>query len=74
MFERGVELAIGNELARQPDAFAEMHEVRRGIDVHLLARRFEHGAKIGNGRAFAVGPGHMDDGRQPILRTAEIIQ
>ena len=63
-----------DDLAAHTAALFEVNQMRRGIDMHLLARRFEHGAKISNGRALAIRSGHVDDGRQPILRTSEIIQ
>ena len=39
--------------------------------MNPLARRFEQGAQIGDGRALAVGAGDMDHRRQPILRIAQ---
>ncbi len=55
----------------QPDSFVEAHEMRRGIDVHAQPGRFEDRAHERDGRAFAVGAGDMDHGRQPPLRMVE---
>ena len=67
----GPRLAVG---AGQLDALVEAHQMRRGVDVHALARRLQHGLEVGRGRALAVGAGDVDDGRQAILRVAELGQ
>ena len=76
--ERPVEPAdqarIVHQLPRQPDAFVEAHQMRRGKHVHGQSGRFGHRAHEGAGGPFAVGPRHMDDRRQPVLRTAQCIE
>ena len=67
----GACLAVG---AGELDALAEAHQMRRGVDVHALARRLQHGLEIGDGRALAVGAGDVDDGRQAVLGVAELAQ
>ncbi len=52
---------------RKPKPLVEAHQMRRGIDMHVLARRFQHRAHEGDGGAFAIGAGNMDDRRQPAL-------
>ena len=49
------------------DALVEAHQMGRGVDMHALARRLQHGAQIGDDRALAVGAGDMDDRRQAAL-------
>ncbi len=49
-------------LGAEPDALVEPHEMRRGVDVHGQACRFEHSAHEGDRGALAVGSGDMDDG------------
>ena len=58
----------------KPDALVEAHEMRRRVDVHLVAGRFERGAQECDGRAFAVRAGDMDHRRQLVLRPAETLQ
>ncbi len=53
------------------EALVEPDQIGRGVDMHALAGRFEDGADEGDGRALAVGPGHMDHRRQMPLRMAE---
>ena len=67
----GACLAVG---AGQLDALVEAHQMRRGVDVHALARRLQHGLEVGDGRALAVGAGDVDDGRQAGFRVAELGQ
>ena len=42
--------------------------------MHAVARRLQHRAHEGDGRALAVGAGDMDDRRQPPLRMAERVE
>ena len=69
---------VADELAaaRRADAKAlvEAHEMRRGVDVNALARRLQHGAHEGDGRALAVGAGDMDDRRHLPLRMVELVE
>ena len=74
--ERGGELGVATRArpppgAAEAEALVEAHEMRRGIDMHALAGRFEHRAHERDGRALAVGAGDMDDRRQFPLRMAE---
>ncbi len=66
-----VQMFVGNQRARQTDALVETHQMRRGIGMHLQTRRLGNGADQGNGRSLAVGPRHMDDRRQSVLRMAQ---
>ena len=61
--------------ARRADAHAlvEAHEMGRGVDVHRLAGRLQHGAQEGGGGALAVGAGDVDDRRQAQVGTAELV-
>src|SRR5581483_7704854 len=58
-------------LGAEADAFVEGDEVRRGVDVDALPRRFEHSAQERGGRALAVGAGDVDDRRQALFGGAE---
>ena len=73
--ERRGELVIADQPAAVllPDAkpLVEAHQIRRCIDMHALARRFEDGARKCDGRALAVGAGDVDRRRQPPLRMIE---
>ena len=42
--------------------------------MDALARRLQHRAQEGDGRALAVGAGDMDHRRQPVLRVAEALE
>src|SRR5688572_6906322 len=44
--------------------------MRRSVDVHAAAGRFEHGAQIGDDRALAVGAGNMHHRWQLLLGVA----
>ena len=48
------------------------HQMRRDVDMHAQPLRFQHGAAEGAGRALAVRARDMDDGRQFLLRVAQI--
>src|SRR5262249_22706982 len=56
-----------------PDAKAlvEANEIGRRVNVHTLARRFEDRPHEGDGRAFAVGAGDVNERRQPPFRMIE---
>ena len=58
-------------LRAEPEALVEAHQMRRGVDVHALAGRFQDRAHEGDGRALAVGAGDMDHRRQFALGMAE---
>ena len=45
-------------------ALVEAHEMRRRVDVHAFAGRFEDGARKRDGRALAVGAGDVNERRQ----------
>ena len=69
------ELVVGDEHpaagAAEAETLVDPHEVRGGIDVHPRACRLEHRPHEGDGRALAVGAGHMDHRRQLALRVIE---
>ena len=51
---------LGYHLAVDADTFAEVDEVGRGVEAHLVASFLEDGGEeVGDG-AFAVGAGDMD--------------
>jgi hypothetical protein len=56
------------------DALVEAHEVRRRIDMYAACRSLENGFQEGNGRAFAVGARHMDDGGEFPFRMAKLVE
>ena len=76
--ERRGELGIADQLAAvfAPNAkpFVDTHQVRRRIDMHALARRFEDRAHEGYGRALAIGAGNVDHRRQMPLRVIERVK
>ena len=65
---------VVDQLAGDPDALVEADQVRAGEGVDLVPGRFERGAKEGNRRALAIGPGDVEDRRQPVLRPSEPIE
>ena len=50
----------------------ETDKMRRRVDMHRLAGRFQHGAQEGRRRPLAVGAGNMNHWRQLQLRMAEL--
>ena len=66
--QRGGQRLVGDQppAARraEPEALVEAHQMRRGVDMDALARRLQHRAHEGDGRALAVGAGDVDDRRQ----------
>ena len=48
--------------------------MRAGEGMDLVAARLERRAQEGDGRAFAVGPGDVEDGRKLVLRAAEPLE
>jgi len=72
--DRGFERVVVDNRAGQPDALVEAHEMRRGVDVHAVARRLGHGADVGAERALAVGAGDMHDRRQALLGIAHAVE
>ena len=72
--QRGGQLFVGDQTpppGADAEALVEAHQMRRGVDVHAAAGRLQHRAHEGDGRAFAVGAGDMDDRRHAPLRMAE---
>jgi hypothetical protein len=67
----GARAAVGSG---QRDALVKAHQMRRGVDVHLEARRLQHRLQERRHRPLAVGARHMDHGRQPALGMAELAQ
>ena len=65
---------IVDDLAGQPDAFIEPHQMGRSEDMHLEARRLGHGAHESRGRTFAIGAGDVNDRRQPVLWTTQCLE
>ena len=63
---------LADLIASNDDSFAELNEMRRGIDVHPQALRFENRPKEGDQRTLAVGAGNMDHRRQISFGMAEI--
>jgi hypothetical protein len=72
--EIGGQRFVGNQLAADPDAFVEAHQMGRGEDMDGLPVRFERGAQEGAGRAFAVGASNMEDRRQGAVRIADAVE
>ncbi len=70
--ERVEQRRVGDELAGEPDALVEAHQMRRGVDVHAPAGRLADRAQEGAGAALAVGAGDMDHRRQAPLGMAEL--
>src|SRR5262245_63650605 len=70
--EHGGEFLVRHQyaLARpaQPEPLVEAHEMRRGINMHAQARRFEDRADERDGRALSIGPGDMNHRRQLAFR------
>ena len=58
----------------EADALMKPHQMRRRVDVDGKPGAFEDRAHERDGRALAVGAGHMDHGRQPAFRMAELAQ
>ena len=71
-FQHRRQVVLGDQPAGDADALVKAHEMRRGVDVHAVARAFQHGAQIGADRALAVGAGDMDDRRQFAFGMAEL--
>ncbi len=71
--QRG-ERCVVDQLARDPDAFVEPHQMRAGEDVDVMPRRLDRSAQEGAGGAFAVGAGDVKHRRQRVLRVAEPIE
>jgi hypothetical protein len=66
-------LADGARAARpcQHDAFVEAAQMRGDERMRPVARRLQHGPQERDGRALPVRAGHMNDRRQPPVRTPE---
>ena len=58
-----VEHVVLDQAAGDANALVEAHQMRRGVDVHAIARSLGHGAQVGDQRALAVGAGDMDHRR-----------
>ena len=59
--------SLPSPICAEAEALVEMHQMRRGVDVHAQAGGFQNRAQERDGRAFAVGAGDMDDRRQLAL-------
>ena len=53
-------LLLGNHLAVDPDALAEIRQMGRGEEPRAVARLLEHRGDDVRDAAFAVGAGHVD--------------
>ena len=71
--QRG-ERCVVDQLARDPNAFVEPHQMRAGEDVDVMPRGLDRSAQEGAGRAFAVGAGDVKHRRQRLLRVTEPIE
>ena len=58
--------------AVHPDALAEVHQVGRGVEPHLVACRLQDGGEGVRYRALAVGSRHMD-GLEPLVGMAKTL-
>ena len=72
--QRRFQFSIRDQPTGKAKALVEAHQMRRRIDMHALAVRFEHRAHEGDHRTFAVGAGDMDHRRQLALGVAELRQ
>ncbi len=70
--ERPRETLVIDQRAGETDALVEAHQVGRGVAVDAFSGRLERGAHEGDGRALAVGSRDMHDGRQALVRRAEV--
>ena len=77
-FQCAGEVVIGHEHAAtyptEPEAFVQVDQIGRGVDMHPSPGRFKHRAHERDGRSFAVGAGHMDDRRQALFRMAQPVE
>ncbi|MCY1241518.1 hypothetical protein D9M72_544240 [compost metagenome] len=64
------ELALA-ALDAEPVALVPVDQMRRGVDVDAQARGLKQRPRKGGDGALAVGPGHVNDRRQAVLRIAE---
>ena len=71
VFQQHDQRVIADQLASQPYAFVEAHKMGAGIDMDAISLRFQAGAQHGAGAALAVGAGHMEHRRQPVVRIAQ---
>ncbi len=73
--ERRAEFGVADQpaaaIVAETKPLVDADKIGRGIDMHALARRLEDRAHEGDGRAFAVGAGDVDDRRQAPLRMIE---
>ena len=69
--QRGIVDELAAAVAADAEALVETDQIGRGIDMHALAGRFQDRAHEGDGRAFAVGAGDMDQRRQLLFGMIE---
>ncbi|TPV97395.1 MAG: hypothetical protein USCAAHI_03222 [Beijerinckiaceae bacterium] len=73
--QSGKKFGVTDELSAtfrtESDAFMKAHQMRRGIDMNALSRRFENGAHESNRRTLAIRSRDMNDRRQARLRRSE---
>jgi hypothetical protein len=71
LFQQRHQPFFGDQFAGDADALMEFDQMRRGMDMHPQALRFQHGAGKGAHTAFAIGAGDMDHRRQAVLRITQ---
>ena len=72
--EQRFERLVLDQPAGDSDPLVEPDEMRAGEGVDLEARRFHPRAQESDGRAFAVGPGDVEDRREQVLRLAQPVE
>src|SRR6185369_14459591 len=68
------ELIVFDQPTGNADAFVEANEMGAGEGMDLEPRGFEAGAQECDRRAFAVGSGDMEHGRERVLRPAKPVE
>jgi hypothetical protein len=68
--QRG-QFLIGDQLARQPDAFIVAHQMRFDRRMDREPLRLKDCAQVRAGRSLAVRPGNVKHGRQVLVRIAQ---
>ena len=68
------QLVIPDQPPGDADALVEAHQMRTGEGMNAVSARLERGAQEGHGRALAVRPGNVEDGRKRFLRPTEPVE
>ncbi len=74
LFEERREHLVVDELAGDPNPFIEAHEMRTRVDVRGHSGGLCRRSQECTDRAFAVGAGDVNDGRQIVLRITEAVE